>query len=402
MCMRKILGAVLIAAVLTGGSGLVSVDMSASAEPASEADSAGTSGGSGAAAVDSPEEQPVSMIGKTDFSEALDSGEERVEAFEDCFTDSDIPKPETFFSLTAQGIVDSWAETGEASYAFSSPADGEAEGGMVSENSQVDAAACIEKTNEYLTGRGYGREACFLDPENGGTDIIWYKGSCQVKITMLAPDNFIFTALTGAAYIYEPEMLLGKWEGYAERQGENYIMTLDFKEDGQVEYMAGWVQSEAAFLSTGTYIVDTGRLHLSFPYDQVSGQQVNWKCTYRFEALNDNLRMEYISGDSLNIFQEAGAIFNYSRPADADSGESAPADSAEFVLTEEDKKILREHLRVPETAVVEFQIGEEYFWEAAEAEVVPISIYENGVYVAGADISKETKELMTSILTYQN
>ena len=72
------------------------------------------------------------------------------------------------------------------------------------------------------------------------------------------------------------------------------------------------------------------------------------------------------------------------------------------VLTEEDKKILREHLRVPETAVVEFQIGEEYFWEAAEAEVVPISIYENGVYVAGADISKETKELMTSILTYQN
>lgn len=64
--------------------------------------------------------------------------------------------------------MDSWAETGEASYAFSSPADGEAEEGMVSENSQVDAAACIEKTNEYLTGRGYGREACFLDPENGG------------------------------------------------------------------------------------------------------------------------------------------------------------------------------------------------------------------------------------------
>ena len=53
MCMRKILGAVLIAAVLTGGSGLVSVDMSASAEPASEADSAGTPDGSGAAAADS-------------------------------------------------------------------------------------------------------------------------------------------------------------------------------------------------------------------------------------------------------------------------------------------------------------------------------------------------------------
>ena len=48
--------------------------------------------------------------------------------------------------------------------------------------------------------------------------------------------------------------------------------------------------------------------------------------------------------------------------------------------------------------MVEFQIGEEYYWSAADATVVPISIYENGVYVAGADISKETKELMTSIL----
>ena len=34
--------------------------------------------------------------------------------------------------------------------------------------------------------------------------------------------------------------------------------------------------------------------------------------------------------------------------------------------------------------------------------LVPVSIYENGVYVAGADVDKETKEIVQSIVSYQN
>ena len=63
--------------------------------------------------------------------------------------------------------------------------------------------------------------------------------------------------------------------------------------------------------------------------------------------------------------------------------------------------LIRERLGVPEDAVVEFEIGEEYYWEGAGMTVVPISIYENGEYVAGADIDKVSMEPVTSIMSYQ-
>lgn len=51
---------------------------------------------------------------------------------------------------------------------------------------------------------------------------------------------------------------------------------------------------------------------------------------------------------------------------------------------------------------MEFETGEEYYWEGAGMTLVPVSIYENGVYVAGADVDKETKEIVQSIVSYQN
>ena len=94
--------------------------------------------------------------------------------------------------------------------------------------SSEKAEECVAKLNDYLTARGYGREAAFRNRENGGTDIIWYKDACQVKITLLPQGTFKFMAAMGPSYVYEPEMLLGKWEGYRQDSGENYIMTLDF------------------------------------------------------------------------------------------------------------------------------------------------------------------------------
>ncbi len=418
--MGKIFNTVLLTAALTGGCAVIPAGTAyAKPETGTEAlkesyakPETGTEAlkesyaepESGTAAPGSEEAQPMEISGETDYNAAQDSGEESEEAFGKCFAGSDIPMPEAFFEITAQDAVDSWENAGEATYTFYNPygdETAEKQDNIGYGENSVDASSCIEKINRYLTGRGYGREAAALNEKNGRTEIVWYKGSCRVKIAALTNDNFAFTALFRPEDKTQAETLIGKWEGYAERQGENYIMTLDFMEDGQVEYMTGWVQSEAAFLSTGTYTVEEDSLHLSFPYDQISGQQVNWDCTYRFEITDDTLRMEYISGDSLNIFQGVGAVFDYSRSADESSGKDVQTASEEFILTEEDKERLCRHLRVPDTAAVEVQIGEEYFWEAAGAEVVPISVYENGKYVAGADISKETKELMTSILTYQ-
>ena len=200
------------------------------------------------------------------------------------------------------------------------------------------------------------------------------------------------------------EMLSGAWEAHVREGDEKYIMTLDFQNSGQVEYMTGWEQSEAALLSAGTYTVRGDTLHMTFEEDQVSGETINWECSYRFAVDDETLEMEYVSGDSINRFQEEGDICYYSRteeePAEGDPEENYPGDT--FVLSAEDEIYIREQLQVPEEAAVEFETGEEYYWEGAGMTLVPVSIYENGVYVAGADVDKETKEIVQSIVSYQN
>lgn len=84
--MRKILGAVLIAAVLAGGSGIVYVGAAAS----------GTSDGSDAAANSG---EILEITGETDYSMAQEPGAESEAAFEECFAGSDIPMPEAFLDL---------------------------------------------------------------------------------------------------------------------------------------------------------------------------------------------------------------------------------------------------------------------------------------------------------------
>lgn len=195
------------------------------------------------------------------------------------------------------------------------------------------------------------------------------------------------------------EMIRGAWEAHVQDGDENYIMTLDFQSNGQVEYMTGWEQSEAALLSAGTYTVNADTLYLTFEEDQVSGETINWECSYRFAADDETLEMEYISGDSINRFQQEGDIFYYTRTTEEQTQENS-ADTS--VLSAEDERYIREQLRVPEDAVVEFETGEEYYWEGAGMTLLPVSLYENGIYVAGADVDKETMEIVRSIVSYQN
>lgn len=163
--------------------------------------------------------------------------------------------------------------------------------------------------------------------------------------------------------------------------------------------MTGWEQSEAALLSAGTYTVNEDILSLAFEEDQVSGETINWECTYRFSAEDETLEMEYISGDSINRSQQEGDVFYYTRTAEEQSREES---GAEAVLSAEEERYIREQLRVPEDALIEFRTGEEYYWEGGGMTLLPVSLYENGGYVAGADVDKETKEIVRSIASYQN
>lgn len=132
-------------------------------------------------------------------------------------------------------------------------------------------------------------------------------------------------------------------------------------------------------------------------------------CTLRYKAVDGTLELEYRSGDYLNIFQKENDIRYFERRTTGETystlQEIEPDDAASadgFFLTDEDKRYIREQLFVPESAVIEFEVGEPYFWEGVGMTLVPVALYENGTCVAGADVNVDTKEAMTSILTYQN
>ena len=59
-------------------------------------------------------------------------------------------------------------------------------------------------------------------------------------------------------------------------------------------------------------------LHMTFEEDQVSGARIDWECTYRIAIEDEMLEMEYMSGDSINRFQEAGDIFTTADPGYSD------------------------------------------------------------------------------------
>lgn len=403
----KILVGVLVAGTVGGTAGALYYHNSQRA--AEEQEVAETAG--------EPEEQPEEETGFTgellqnvNYDARQEPGETVTDPYIECFPGSDIPKPDLFFDLEPQNQTDTWEQNGEANYAFFDPAAQgrvvrDENGDPVTESSPVDAMLCVNKMNTYLTWRGYGREACYSEAANGGTTYIWYKEESQVRITVLAENSITFTALMGPDHVYVPETLGGPWKGEARDENGNYVVSFHFDDDGRVYYLCGVKDSDVALMSEGTYEVIEDKLHMAFEEDLVSGETLDWDCVYRFKAVNGSLEMEYISGDSINRFQEAGELFYLDRSQSSEiwmGPEEEPSSDEVSELSEEDKRYICEQLHVPPEADVVFQLGEEYYWEGAGVMLIPVSIYENGEYVAGADINRDTKEVMTSIVSYQN
>lgn len=347
---------------------------------------------------------------KVDFNIRQEPSEPVIDPFIECFEGSDIPLPDTFFDIPAHNEMDNWPT--EALFVFCGPPDPkDLEGGVEvtppPSTTPVDAMECIEQLNEYLTGRGYGREPSFINKINGGTEFIWYKQDYTVDILMLAEDNFIFTAKKGSGFM--PETLEGPWSGTEEAQDGYYRIELNFRSGGQVEYLIGPAGSEYMVHSIGTWSVDKDTLHMEFEKNELNGEAMDLDCTLRYKAVDATLELEYRSGDYLNIFQKENDIRYFERRTTGETystlQEIEPDDAASadgFFLTDEDKRYIREQLFVPESAVIEFEVGEPYFWEGVGMTLVPVALYENGTCVAGADVNVDTKEAMTSILTYQN
>lgn len=63
-------------------------------------------------------------------------------------------------------------------------------------------------------------------------------------------------------------------------------------------------------------------------------------------------------------------------------------------------KIVAENLGVPDDAVVEVEISEVFYWEAAERDFKTVTFTENGEMVACADVDPCTGELLKGIYKY--
>ncbi len=396
----KILIGIVSCVILGGAVGTVTYFATSDSPEAKTEDNSETAGTQEPEDAEAPSYEPEEEV---NYNVRQDPSDASIDPFPECFSGSDIPIPDAFFGLAAQNSMDTWEQNAEAYYGFLNPVnyDLKDEEGNPFEASPVDATECLDKLNVYLTQRGYGREPCFTDPDNGGTRYIWYKDNFQVELLVMAEDNIHFSALRDSGFY--PETLEGGWEAtyYGSDDGRNYLFALDFTDDGRVQYMIGEVQGEYFYQAIGTYTVEEDSLHLVFDRETFNDQEISLDCTYRFKAVNGILEMEYISGDVLNDAQDAGLTLQYSRayghPVYFDS-----QDNSIFVLSEDDEQYIREQLGVPADADVEFHVEKEYYWEGGSLMLIPVSIYQDGVYVAGADVNADTKEVVKSIFSYQN
>ena len=69
-----------------------------------------------------------------------------------------FPSAPEFFGLGPRGGELAWDKEGEVWYNFLDPAE---EGSSTEAGPSEKAEECVAKLNDYLTARGYGREAAF-------------------------------------------------------------------------------------------------------------------------------------------------------------------------------------------------------------------------------------------------
>ena len=204
--------------------------------------------------------------------------------------------------------------------------------------------------------------------------------------------------------------------------------TMDSITDEVVDQVTNVVQSTDAYVMTiqNTYMNDTTYTYkdvfdnfFAYPtwkhFTSDDGQDVvefTGDCTYDGQNVKAKIQFliteqseDYISWDTTylsfnNISQPLIVLAALLEKAVEDYGlaMTPSVESTENQFIEN----VKESLGVPDNANVTYTIGEEMYKEAWDAYYVPVSFYEDGNLVAGANVDPTTGELMSNILTYQN
>lgn len=95
------------------------------------------------------------------------------------------------------------------------------------------------------------------------------------------------------------------WVAYEYEYNNGYPMyVLNFRSDGTMEYMAGWVKSEIAFLGEGTWTSSGDQITYN-----ITGDGYTFNGTLQFVLVaGDNLALSHVSGDALNYLMESGPV----------------------------------------------------------------------------------------------
>ena len=75
-------------------------------------------------------------------------------------------------------------------------------------------------------------------------------------------------------------------------------------------------------------------------------------------------------------------------------------DSISEYFTNEQLEHIRQALGIPDDLPVEIEIGDPYYWEGGDMDLIQIDFYHEGDYVAGAAFKPYTEEMARNIYQY--
>ena len=86
-------------------------------------------------------------------------------------------------------------------------------------------------------------------------------------------------------------------------------------------------------------------------------------------------------------------------PEDVITQEAETEAVSEYFTNDQLEKMKRA-LKIPEDLQVEVQIGEPYYWDGGDMDLVQVDFYHEGEYVAGAAFEPYKEELVRNIYQY--
>lgn len=128
--------------------------------------------------------------------------------------------------------------------------------------------------------------------------------------------------------------------------------------------------------------------------ETIDSEQLNHSVVERESV---QITQDAVTGNSGQTLQDA--LIGNSKQGD--QWEAEETDSISEYFTNEQLDHIRQALGIPDDMPVEIEIGDPYYWEGGDMDLVQIDFYHEGEYVAGAAFKPYTEEMARNIYQYR-